>query len=91
MKEDECNYSHSKLEQRNFLTTTTSHQKYVTDTNETGSPAYKPSETNGCSQSSQSGSHLSNKDIEQRMVRIESRLVQLMLHMGLDPYNKVYE
>lgn len=26
-----------------------------------------------------------------RMTRIETRLCQLMLHMGLDPYNKQYD
>lgn len=29
-------------------------------------------------------------DLDQRMARIESRLVQLMLHMGLNPYEKTY-
>ena len=91
MKDDECNYSHSKLEQKSFLTTTASLKTFGPAISGTGYGVSKPSETSGCSQSSQSGSHLSNKDIEQRMVRIESRLVQLMLHMGLDPYNKVYE
>jgi hypothetical protein len=28
---------------------------------------------------------------EQRLRRIETRLVQLMLHLGLDPYSKVYD
>jgi hypothetical protein len=28
---------------------------------------------------------------EQRLRRIETRLVQLMLHFGLDPYFKVYD
>lgn len=28
--------------------------------------------------------------IEDRLARVESRLVQLMLHMGLDPYTKTY-
>jgi hypothetical protein len=28
--------------------------------------------------------------VEQRLRRIESRLVQLMMHVGCDPYEKVY-
>ena len=30
-------------------------------------------------------------DLEARLTRIESRLVQLMLHFGLDPYTKTYD
>jgi hypothetical protein len=30
-------------------------------------------------------------DIEKRLARIESRLVQLMLHMGIDPNERKYE
>lgn len=30
-------------------------------------------------------------DIEHRLIRIEARLVQLMLHVGLDPYNQTYQ
>lgn len=33
----------------------------------------------------------SNKIIEDRLIRIESRLVQIMLHLGLDPYKKTYD
>lgn len=29
--------------------------------------------------------------LAQRLARIESRLVQLMIHLGLDPYEKTYE
>ena len=29
--------------------------------------------------------------VEARLARIESRLVQLMLHFGLDPYTKTYD
>jgi hypothetical protein len=29
--------------------------------------------------------------IEKRLRRIESRLVQLMIHMGLNPYSKQYD
>lgn len=32
-----------------------------------------------------------NNDIEKRLARIESRLVQLMLHMGIDPNERKYE
>jgi len=28
---------------------------------------------------------------EERLIRIESRLVQIMFHLGLDPYHKTYE
>lgn len=31
------------------------------------------------------------KKLTQRLARIESRLVQLMIHLGLDPYGKTYE
>ena len=30
------------------------------------------------------------ESIELRLARIESRLVQLMIHLGLDPYRKTY-
>lgn len=30
-------------------------------------------------------------DLDRRMARIESRIVQLMLHMGLNPYEKAYD
>ena len=30
-------------------------------------------------------------EIEQRLARIESRLVQLMLHFNLNPYEKTYD
>lgn len=30
------------------------------------------------------------ESIEARLARIESRLVQLMIHLGLDPYRKTY-
>lgn len=29
--------------------------------------------------------------LEQRMRRIETRLVQLMIHLGMDPYTKMYD
>jgi len=28
---------------------------------------------------------------EERLIRIESRLVQIMLHLGMNPYQKAYE
>lgn len=28
---------------------------------------------------------------ENRLIRIESRLVQIMLHLGMNPYQKAYE
>ena len=28
---------------------------------------------------------------EERLIRIESRLVQIMLHLGMNPYKKEYE
>ena len=30
-------------------------------------------------------------DIQARLIRLESRLVQLMIHMGLDPYEQTYK
>ena len=30
-------------------------------------------------------------DTKTRLTRIESRLVQIMLHLGMDPYRKMYE
>jgi hypothetical protein len=30
-------------------------------------------------------------DLIARVTRVESRLVQLMIHQGLDPYRKTYE
>lgn len=29
--------------------------------------------------------------LEQRIRRIETRLVQLMIHLGMDPYSKMYD
>jgi hypothetical protein len=29
--------------------------------------------------------------MEERLIRIESRLVQIMLHLGMNPYKKEYE
>jgi len=31
------------------------------------------------------------ENIERRLARIESRLVQLMIHMGIDPYERAYD
>lgn len=30
-------------------------------------------------------------EMEKRLVRIESRLVRLMIHLGIDPYEKMYD
>lgn len=30
-------------------------------------------------------------DVQTRLTRIESRLVQIMLHLGMDPYRKMYD
>lgn len=32
-----------------------------------------------------------NQTVDERLKRIESRMVQLMYHFGLDPYKKVYD
>lgn len=37
------------------------------------------------------GAHPPPNSIEKRLRRIESKLTQLMLHMGLNPYKKVYD
>ena len=91
MKDPECNYSHSKNERKSCSPLMPSPRKYVTVMNKTGSEASAPSETTGCSPSTPSDSHPSNSELVARMARIESRLVQLMIHQGLDPYKKVYE
>lgn len=91
MKDDECNYSHSRRERKSFSPPTPLPNKYVTDTNKTGSEVSKHLETSGYSPNTPSGSHPTNSELAARMARIESRLVQLMIHQGLDPYNKVYE
>ena len=91
MKDDECQYSHSRNERKIYSPPTPSPRKYVTDMNKTGSEASKVLETSGYSPSTPSGSQPSNSELAVRMARIESRLVQLMIHQGLDPYNKVYE
>lgn len=31
------------------------------------------------------------KDIETRIIRLESRLVQIMFHLGMNPYEKQYD
>lgn len=33
----------------------------------------------------------SPETIEQRLIRIESRIVQLMLHLGMNPYERKYD
>lgn len=32
-----------------------------------------------------------DETIERRLARIESRLVTLMIHLGLDPYERMYD
>ena len=91
MKDDECQYSHSKLEQRKSLPPTTSVPKSVTVTNKTGSAVSKPLETSGFTPNTPSALQPSNSELAARMARIESRIVQLMIHQGLDPDTKVYE
>jgi len=91
MKDDECNYSHSKLERKAYSPPTPLPNKYVTVMKETGSVVSKPSATSGSTPNTQNDSHPTNSELAARMARIESRLVQLMIHQGLDPYNKVYE
>jgi hypothetical protein len=34
---------------------------------------------------------MKSESIEKRLARIESRIVQLMLHIGVDPYTKTYD
>ena len=34
---------------------------------------------------------MNTQSVEDRLKRIESRLVQLMLHLGLDPYQQAYK
>lgn len=91
MKDPECNYSHSKKERKIFSPPTPSPRKYVTDMNKTGSEASAPLEISGSLPSTPSALQPTNSELAARMARIESRLVQLMIHQGLDPYTKVYE
>jgi len=34
---------------------------------------------------------MSDKQTQERLIRIESRLVQIMLHLGMNPYQKMYD
>lgn len=34
---------------------------------------------------------MNDKQLQDRLVRIESRLVQIMLHLGMNPYEKMYD
>jgi len=34
---------------------------------------------------------MNHQSVEDRLKRIEARLVQLMLHLGLDPYQQAYK
>lgn len=91
MKDDECQYSHSKNERTESLIPTASLKKYGPAISGTGYGVSKPSATSGSLPSTPNVSQPSNSELAARMARIESRLVQLMIHQGLDPYNKVYE
>lgn len=86
MKDDECNYSHSKNEPNESSAPTMYPTKSVSDTSATGFEVSQPSAIDGYSLSTQDDLPPSNKDLERRMVRIESRLVQLMLFLGANPY-----
>ena len=90
MKEPECNYSHSKTEPTASSAPTMYPTKSVSDTNETGSEVLTPSETDGYMLRMLNALQTSNRDLELRTARIESRLVQLMMHLGLDPQEKRY-
>lgn len=91
MKDDECQYSHSKHELHKSLVHTASLKTYGPAISGTGYGVSKPSETSGSLPNMPNDLQPSNKELAARMARIESRLVQLMIHQGLDPYNKVYE
>lgn len=88
MKDDECHYSHSKLERKESSPPTTSAPKSVTATKGIGPVVLKPSESTGYSPVTLNDLLLSNKGLEARMVRIESRLVQLLIHLGATPHTK---
>ena len=90
MKDPECNYSHSKNEPRKSSPLMTSPPKSETVTNVTGSEASQLSETDGYMLKMLNALQTSNRDLELRTARIESRLVQLMIHLGLDPQEKRY-
>lgn len=34
---------------------------------------------------------MNNVELERRLARMESRIVQIMLHLGIDPYKKMYD
>jgi hypothetical protein len=34
---------------------------------------------------------MKSESIEKRLARIESRIVQIMLHIGVDPYTRMYD
>ena len=90
MKDPECNYSNSKNAPKSSSPPTTSPLKFETGTNRTGSEALDSSETVGYMLKMLNALQTSNRDLELRTARIESRLVQLMIHFGLDPQEKRY-
>ena len=59
-------------------------------TNDSGSTGSTTSETDG-SLPDTPRKEPTMSDLDRRMARIESRIVQLMLHMGLNPYEKAYD
>lgn len=59
-------------------------------TNNSGCAASNPSANAGYSRGP-SRKEPTMTDIDRRLARLESRLVQLMLHMGLNPYEKAYD
>jgi hypothetical protein len=60
------------------------------DTKERGCGVLPPSAPDGYLRNPRKDLH-QNSNLETRLARIESRLVQLMLHFGLDPQRKYYD
>lgn len=58
---------------------------------ETGCGVLQHLAVDGYSRNQRKDYQPSNNDLEMRLARIESRLVQLMLHFGLDPQRKYYD
>lgn len=61
---------------------------FAAPTNGSGSPKSNNSETSGSASPTE---EVTNKQLAARLVRLESRLVQLMIHMGVNPYGKQYD
>lgn len=60
-------------------------------TSASGYAASPYSETDGSLQSRPRKERPLQTSLDMRLARIESRLVQLMIHMGLNPYEKTYD